>query len=326
MKFNLFRRTKSLRPSASDSLRERIGQHTVVTFNVGPLGEACVVLALKPIDYRTTSPGAVFAKTVPDSPQRYRVLIARDGLVEADTFIEGEPFNIHEVQPLGTDEILLACGRSCYRGPNDFEINGRVYSRDGRFLRAILLGDGIQNLQATRRGALWVAYFDEGIFGNFGWREPVGAAGLVAFDAQGERLYEFEPTGGLEAISDCYALNVASDEDVWCCYYTDFPLVHLRDRQVVSSWKSPVEGAHAFAVGEGHALFAGGYGNRHLFRLVQLGPQGSARVVGEFELRDNAGAAIEAMYTVGRGSSLHLLGDGIVHRLDLKDVLSQLRG
>ena len=31
-------------------------------------------------------------------------------------------------------------------------------------------------------------------------------------------------------ICDCYAVNVASDEDVWCYYYAEFPLVHLRSR------------------------------------------------------------------------------------------------
>jgi hypothetical protein len=316
---------KSIRSSSAVSLRAAIGQQKIVAFNVGPLGEFYLVLALEPMDYQTQPDGfAVFPKTMPDAPQRYRVIVVRDGLIETDTFIEGEPFNIHEVQPIGDDELLLVCSRSSYRGPEDFDLNGRIYTRDGRFLRAILMGDGIETVQATRRGELWTSYFDEGVFGNFGWNDPVGAAGLIAFSSQGEKLYAYEPPAGLDAICDCYALNVATADDVWCCYYTDFPLVHLRKQSVMSTWASPVHGAHAFAVTDDHALFAGGYEGRDLLTLVKLGPEGSVKKIGVFQLQDDDGGVINAQRTVGRGSSLYLLCDGVVHQLAIEDVLATL--
>jgi len=91
-----------------------------------------------------------------------------------DVAIECERFTIHDVQPL-PNELLLACARSFYKGPDDFEKNGRIDTRDGEFLREILLGDGIQTVQAMSSGVIWTSYFDEGVFGNYGWTDPVGA-------------------------------------------------------------------------------------------------------------------------------------------------------
>ena len=104
---------------------------------------AYLVVALKPLDYRLEQPGwASFAKTVPERPQRYRVVAVSGSETVLDVAIEGERFTIHDVQPL-PNELLHACARSFYKGPDDFEKNGRIYTRDGEFLREILLGDGI---------------------------------------------------------------------------------------------------------------------------------------------------------------------------------------
>ena len=66
----------------------------------------------------------------------------------------------------------------------DYDKNGRIYTNKGKFVRDILLGDGIQTVQATSEGVIWTSYFDEGIFGNYGWDNPLGSSGLVAWDAQ----------------------------------------------------------------------------------------------------------------------------------------------
>jgi hypothetical protein len=304
-------------------MREAVDERNVVGFNVGPRGEVYLVLALEPLDYRTEDNGfATFPKTVPRSPQRYRVLAIREGDVELDLVIDHEPFNIHDIQPLA-DDLLLVCARSTYRGPNDFDLNGRVYSRDGTFVREFLLGDGIAAIQATTRGELWASYFDEGIFGNYGWRNPVGAAGLVAWSDKGEKLYDYEADGSLGAMSDCYALNVATDEDVWCYYYTDFPLVQLREKRIASTWKVPVAGSHAFAVAPGHALFAGGYEDRDTFQLVRLGLDGVVTQIGQFELKDEGDATVKAERTIGRGGSLYVLSEGILYVIAIDDVLAR---
>lgn len=309
-------------PYSKVSLEAEIAGAQVVAFNVGPGGEAWLVLALQALDYRTEDNGfATFAKTMPDAPQRYRVLCVRSGRVELDVVIDGEPFNIHEIQPVD-DLLLLTCGRSQYRGPDDFDLNGRLYSRDGRFVRGILLGDGIETIQATRGGEIWAGYFDEGVFGNFGWDAPVGASGLVAWSPAGGKLYEYEPACGARSIDDCYALNVVSDAEAWCCYYSDFPLVRLHEKRIASVWEIPISGSHAFAVGRGHALFAGGYGARDTYHLLALGPNGRASEILRFELRDSQGAVVKAERIVGRGESLHVLSATTLHQIDIRAVLA----
>jgi hypothetical protein len=314
---------KTLHPSSTHSLREVIGESNVVGFNVGPSGEVYLVLALEPLDYRTEDNGfATFPKTVPASPKRYRILALREGGIELDVVVDREQFNIHDIQPLA-DHLLLACSRSEYRGPNDFDLNGRVYSRDGMFIRGFLLGDGLEAIQATRRGELWASYFDEGIFGNFGWRDPVGAAGLVAWNEWGEKQYDFEAIGGLDSISDCYALNVATDEDVWCYYYTEFPLVHLHNKRIAATWNVPVTGSHAFAVAAGHALFAGSYKDRDTLQLIRLKPSSKATQVAQFELLGADNAPVKSERTIGRGESLYVLSNGILYEIALGDVLAK---
>jgi len=318
------RMKKPFQPSSTYSMREAIGESNVVGFNVGPNGEVYLVLALEPLDYRTEGNGfATFAKTVPRSPQRYRVLAIREGDMELELVIDREYFNIHDIQPLA-DDLLLVCARSMYRGPNDFDLNGRVYSRDGTFVREFLVGDGIETIQATTRGELWASYFDEGIFGNHGWRTPVGAAGLVAWSEKGEKLYDYEANGSLGAMSDCYALNVATDEDVWCYYYTDFPLVHLHEKRIVSSWNVPISGSHAFAVAAGHVLFAGSYEDRDSYQLFRLGSNGAVTQIGQFELKDEANATVKADRTIGRGGSLYVLSERVLYVIAVKDVLARL--
>jgi len=315
--------TRSVRLPPVASLVPLIGDGELVAFNVGPDGVVYLVVALQPLDYRIEQPGwASFAKTVPEQPQRYRVvgLSGREPVV--DLLIEGERFNIHDVQPLG-DELLLVCVRSNYEGPDDFEKNGRVYTRDGKFAREILLGDGIQLVQATSGGVIWTSYFDEGVFGNYGWQTPVGASGLVAWDPGGIKLYEFQPSKGLDSICDCYALNVESEEDVWLYYYTEFPLVRLHDREIQSVWRMPLEGSDAFAVSASHALFRGGYKDRDTYQLFALGKGGDPNLLAKVELQNEKGSKLAADQVVGRANIIHLVSDGILYQVDVQTALAR---
>src|SRR5262249_19851523 len=158
-------------------------------------------------------------------------------------------------------------GRSRRRGHDDYDMNAQVYAASGAWMREMLLGDGIEGVQTTSTGLIWASYFDEGVFGNNGWRTPVGASGLVAWDSNGTKCYEFQPPVGLDRISDCYAMNVDSDETVWCYYYTGFPLVRIRQQRVEHVWSMPLCGSRAFAVWRDYALFCGTYDERDLFHL-----------------------------------------------------------
>ncbi len=313
------KRTLRLTPVACISSFIKGGE--LVAFNVGHDGTAYLAVALKPLDYRIEKrSGASFPKTIPDQPQTYRVVGLRGNQPILDVVIEGERFNIHHIQPI-LDELLLVCGRSYYKGADDFEKNGRVYSRTGKFVREILLGDGIQDVQTTAKGVIWTSFFDEGVFGNYGWSIPVGASGLIAWDAVGEKLYEFQPSGGLDSICDCYALNVESEEDVWFYYYTEFPLVHLRSYGIQSIWKMPLGGCHAFAIAGNHALFRGGYKEKVAYSLFSLDNSGKVSLISEIELRDEFGKQLKAENVVGRGNAIHFVCKENLYRLDVQGAL-----
>lgn len=288
----------------------------LVAFDIGPDRAVYLLHALKPLDYRREEKGANFAKVRPATPQRYHAQAWLDGAQLLDLCIDNEPYNVHALQPLG-DDLLLVCARSTSRG-GDSDLNGRVYSRDGRLLDEIALGDAIEHVQTTSRGEIWAAYFDEGISTD----HPLSWPGLVAFDRQGTPVYRYQPHAPLDVIADCYALNLASHNEAWICYYTDFPLVQLRDHRIVRHWTVPVYGAHAFAVHRRHALFAGGYDARHTYTLLELGDSASASVVATFDLVDEHGEPLQAERVRGRGDTLYLHRDDRVYACDIHQAVS----
>lgn len=295
----------------------------VVAFGVGWDGLPYIVTALAPLDYRTPdSGGASFPKIRPDGPQSYRIHRGDPGTTSLVTTIQQEAFNIHQVQPMGHDGILLISCRCQYREDGADE-NGRLYHIDGGFLHGITLGDGIQDVAVTRNGLIWTSYFDEGVFGNFGWSEPLGSSGLVAWRPEGTVAYAYEPPNGLDRICDCYAMN-ACGNDVWICYYTDFPLVQIRNGRIEADWQIPVRGADAFAISGDHALFRGGYKNRDSYHLLELAQQ-LAREKSRFQLRDRQGEPIKAQRVAGRGNTIFLLRDREVFRLTVEDAKQHCR-
>ncbi|WP_175975668.1 hypothetical protein [Burkholderia sp. BCC1047] len=302
----------------------------LVAFNVGPDDALYMVFALEPLDDRTCSNGASFAKTTPSTLQRYRVIAWKDGAMLLDLVIDNEPFNIHEIQPV-EDDLLLVCSRSGYRGPDDYDLNGRLYRRDGTPCGEILLGDGIESVQVTATGEIWASYFDEGVFGNLGWASPVGESGLVAWNRHGEQRYAFSPPQGFGPIDDCYALNVSGDHDVWLYYYSEFALVRLFDRQAVASWRIPVKGSHAFAVirdpaqeGAYAALFCGAYNDRDALQLLHLGADGEVRPVCTYQVKRADSDPVGIARMVGRGQVLYFVGmDHHVYRIDMTALLAR---
>ncbi|WP_223642842.1 hypothetical protein [Corallococcus sp. EGB] len=218
------------------------------------------------------------------------------------------------VQPLPGGEVLLVNARCRYLSERAHERNAHVYEPEGALSRELTLGDGIADVQATSDGQVWVSYFDEGVFGNRGWggdetRRPIGEDGLVRFDALGRRQESGVRMAlpGEQSISDCYALNVASERETWFYSYTDFPLVRMRPGQPSTLWRSPVRGAHAIVVSDTHVLFGGGYDDAFQLQLFSLYDRGhqrlgpGARVI----LTDETGRPWQPSWLKGRGSWLH---------------------
>jgi hypothetical protein len=200
------------------------------------------------------------------------------------------------------------------------EPNAVVVGPDGAVQSELTLGDGIENLQTSPGGSIWVSYFDEGVFGNYGWHgtgrsRPLGSSGLVCFGPDGSVRWEFQPPAGHDMICDCYALNVAG-ETVWAYYYTDFPLARIKAGRV-RAWSTDVEGARAVAVAGDRVLFAGGY--RDQGGRVLVGRLGEDAVEDLVPVTINVpgGRSWTSLKAVGRGGTLHLCGDGRWFAVDL---------
>jgi hypothetical protein len=190
-----------------------------------------------------------------------------------------------------------------------------------------VLGDGIAHVLATSTGQVWVGYFDEGIYGNYGWgradsEESVGAYGIVRFSPGLKPVWhypKYTEVGPWDAVSDCYALNV-DDTCTWACYYSDFPVVRIRDG-TVTGWHNEIRGASALAVAGSRVTLFGGYGpDCDRLALAELsadraGPAGEYRVA----LPDGEPFP-QGTRVIGRGSNLHFPAGTSWYQLDVDDI------
>lgn len=222
------------------------------------------------------------------------------------------------VQPLPNGEVLLV-GARCHYREGDPEKNASVFNQDGKLQRRFVLGDGINSVQTTSEGMIWVSYFDEGVFGNYGWNQPMGASGLICFDSTGRIVWEFKPPDGFDSICDCYAMNVATNA-VWACYYTEFPLVKIDSDHQVRGWKNEVGGASALAVDGRRALLWGGYGDKRTRCVLQDIDQESLNSSREIQIGLPSGFELMGATVIGRASMLHAFTGNSWFKFDLRQV------
>jgi hypothetical protein len=305
----------------------------LVSVSIGPSEDFYVLTVTKPAEYREQRDNwTSFAKINTSRMQDFRIVRLYDK--GATSFeIERQNWNYHNIQPLPDEEFLLVCGRSRYRGPNDYDLNGKVFSQSGSLKREFLLGDGIQDVQTTTDGKIWVSYFDEGVFGNFGWgyqnNPPVGASGLILWDKFGKKLYEYSPPTGLDRICDCYALNVADNKETWFYYYTEFPLVRFRGDEDYTFWNIPVNapknwvigGSGAFAIWDNLVLFRGGYQQSDKYQLVELLDNHEMRLQATYQFVNEQGKILKDGFLVARGRLLYLMEETNCYRVDLAKLL-----
>jgi hypothetical protein len=295
---------------------------SVVAFSVGPTHEIMILHATQELDTRIEQSGwASFFKTKPDKLQSYILSVWVDKEQVQMIEIKEEEFNITEVQPINGN-YLLVCPRCDRKSDSDIEKNGRLYDSSGKLIKKLILGDGIQYILSTLDKELWVSYFDEGIFGNYGWSQPLGSSGLVKWSLDGEALYEYKPEAGLNSISDCYAMNIDSGGDVWICYYTDFPIVRINEGAVVGHWRSPVFGSDSLCVAFPYVLFFGDYEDKDVCQLVKLETKGKAIKLDEFRICNSAGERFNITRVAVRASKLYFLAEGNVYCVDVSECVA----
>lgn len=275
-----------------------------------------------PANYRETKKGGIFAKLRVQKPQNFAIFLF-DESGHQRFEIPKQTWNFHFVQPLPDNELLLVCSRSAYRGSDDFDLNAQVFDYNGVPKRSFLLGDGIEDVQTTSDGRIWTSYFDEGIFGNYGWHntQPTGLSGLILWDKFGEKLYEFSPVDSLEFMDDCYALNVANNDEAWCYYYSQFPLIKIQNQIIKHIWETDLGGSDRFAVWENHVLFRGGYEDHNQYHLYSLAENGKINLQKSFVLLDENNQKIEARYRTARGPVFHFSQNDNLYQLDLRNLI-----
>lgn len=130
----------------------------------------------------------------------------------------------------------------------------------GNVVKEFCLGDGIQDCIVTDSGDIITSYFDEGVFGNFGWEEPIGSCGLIVWSQNGEINWHADSN-----ICDCYALNIDEKNHIWYYYYTDFNLVKTDfNRDIVYKPKRKNEGFNLFLISkDGRTIIHDGGYNKH---------------------------------------------------------------
>jgi len=288
-----------------------------VAFGVGHDGSLLAAARTSDESAVEVKGGATFPKSRLKRPSDYLVVSLCDG-DQRRVVVRNESLSVSHVQPV-PGGVLLA-GARCHWRSGDPEKNAVVCDGEGRPVKRFCLGDGIEDLRVSPDGTIWVSYFDEGVFGNYGWGHhtapPVGASGLVAFDPDGGVRFTYDAEkAGTDSICDAYATNVCGDDDVWICFYTDFRLVHVV-RGTYEVWPTGLAGMRAIAVRDNRVLFFGDYQNKSRARVLELGPRRASSQVDEFDVVDPAGETFDTAWVCGVRDRLFLFRDRQVFTLE----------
>lgn len=167
--------------------------------------------------------------------------------------------NFHFIQPIGEHILLLGARCMYYEKPGP-EKNAVIADEMGNVVKKFCLGDGIQDCIVTDSGDIITSYFDEGVFGNFGWEQPIGSSGLIVWSQNGEIKWQADSN-----ICDCYALNIDEKNHIWYYYYTDFNLVKTDlKREVVYKPGRQSEGFGLFLISkDGRTVIHDGGYSKH---------------------------------------------------------------
>lgn len=252
-------------------------------------GQLLILMSINSADNREDFNNTNSVKKMLKQQQKYEIWQITDDSGELSLYAEiTAEVNFHNIQRFTNGDILLVSKHSKYRDENDYDKNGYIYSINGELKKEFLLGDGVADVQVTEDDIIWISYFDQGIFGRYSshWHDLLGSTGLVAWNIDGEKVYEFEPSNGLYNMDDCYALNVATNTATYAYYfYNDdnycgkFDLVRIQNQKITDFWYMPVSGSSAFIINGDKALFDGGYEHRTLFYLVELQEEHQAEII-----------------------------------------------
>jgi hypothetical protein len=295
-------------------LKEHLDGYKIVSISIGA-NNGYYILAIDNVPERING---MFVQIQTSTLHNYKVIIVQwDNVYTLN--IDNQKWNYHYVQPIGDDKVILACARSKYYGRNKYDLNGKIFDLNGTLIKEILLGDGMQDMKVTDKDVIWTSYFDEGVFGNYGWNNPVGAYGLRAWNQDGEAVYIHNNSDD-NFICDCYALNVVNDNEVWFYYYCDFLLGKITGGKI-DYYDPKISGADGFLIYDRYVLFRGGYNNQNEYQLLHFVKDGKLSKERIITFTDEDDKVIVAENYDCSGSKLLLTVSSKLYYIDLIDII-----
>jgi hypothetical protein len=230
---------------------------------------------------------------------------------------------------------FLVVGARCRWTSKHIDKNALRFDRSGQLVQEATLGDGIEHIATTPKGLTWVGYFDEGVFGNYGWDNPgpraIGRYGINCFNSN-LQLIAHAPG----KIYDCYAMNVAGEAVYACPYSSDWSIRHLDSSGRETTWSNMTRGARHLIVSGNEVALIGGYEGPDRIPVDKLGDErfrarnlpdrvvigrlenGNFRVLKTSSLKLAGERLPSTAMLASRGHELHALLDQVWYRCELK--------
>lgn len=301
--------------SAADIKDDLMG-YTIVSASLGASGEICI-LGVNEVPEKIDG---MFPPVQTETTLNYKAVIEGKGYRQV-VELKNQKWNYHYIQLIDENNILLACARAKLYKDGKFDLNAKVFDLGGNLVREFLLGDGIQDIFVTNKNKIWTSYFDEGVIGNFGWNTPIGRFGLRSWNSDGKECFLY-PNYGLHFIVDCYALNVAAEEEVWFYFYTEFELGRYSKGRL-DYFQPDVKGSDGFIVFDNYFLFRGGYDDQDQYILCKMGPRNKLTKIMNITLADEENTILSPHHISCRGYEMLLVKDKKAYVLNLKEFLQE---
>jgi hypothetical protein len=285
---------KKIKVEFSYDINHILASEELIDCSIAFNGEILILTLLTPPDFYEEKGHAAFPKVKSTMKNHYRVYFVSSTHIKCID-INNEKMNYHFIRDLGNRTFLLACSRSLFKSKDNYDLNAHVFDDEGNKLKEFIIGDGVQDIKITRKGVIWTSYFDEGVFGNYGWDEPIGAVGLRAWDLMGKPVYSYKPSSDEYFIVDCYALNVSDRSDIWFYFYTDFYIGLISMEEEISYWKPQIEGAQTLLVSDNYLLLDKGYQKRNEYQLFKI-EENKMKSISTFKFYSNEGLVLETLY------------------------------
>ncbi|WP_144697392.1 hypothetical protein [Fictibacillus phosphorivorans] len=209
-------------------------------------------------------------------------------------------------QPVGDNYLLV---EALMEDEENDPRNAYVINKEGNILNKYAFGDGVQDVQTTTEGDVWVSYFDQSDAGR-----------LNCFN-NGNKTFDFyysirEKNRHVPPIDDCYAMNVTPDcTNIY--YYSDFPFLKIKGENQFELFEDiPIQGCSAFAIHGYDVLFSQDYDAKPEVYLYAL--QEEKKIT--FKTLKPDGSILNYYQAAGRGTKLFLIEDTEVYLLDINHV------